>query len=118
MQCKCMSGIIRCSRDVTLVKFLELTPLENQPSLTVFPEWCNQPECNVAKYMGKNAGVCHGKFPVAFLADQIFYRGTLTLTSADIDIPLPCILIFTGMFIFGMFDFLRRFRRSLLKFAF
>ena len=117
MLCECISGVIRCSREVLLVKFLELTPLENQPSLTVLNEWCNQAECNVAKYMEKNAGVCHGKFLVAFvLADQIFYRGTVTLTSADIDNRLPCILTFTGML--STFDFLRRFRRSLQKFAY
>ena len=116
MQCACKSGIIRCSREVSLVKFLELTPLGNQRSLTVFTERCNQPECNVAKYMDKNADVCHGKFPVAFVADQIFYRGTLTFTSADIDIRLSCILTSTGML--STFDFLGRFRRSLQKFAY
>lgn len=116
MQCACISGIIRCSREVSLVKFLELTPLENQRSLTVFTEWCNQPECNVAKYMEKNTGVCHGKFPVAFVAHQIFYRGILTLTSADIDIRLPCNLTFTGML--STFDFFRKFRRSPQKFAY
>ena len=84
MQCACISGIIQCSRKVSLVQFLELTPPENQPiGAVTFTESCNHPECNVAKYMEKNAGVCHGKFPVAFVADQIFYRGTLTLTSIE-----------------------------------
>ncbi|XP_015753284.1 PREDICTED: kielin/chordin-like protein [Acropora digitifera] len=71
MQCTCISGIIRCSREVSLVKFLELTPLEDQPSFTVFTEWCNQPECNVAKYMEKNAGVCHA----CRWNDKIYYDG-------------------------------------------
>ena len=112
MQCACTSGIIQCSRKVSLVKFLELTPLENQPIRAVtFTESCNQWVCNVAKYMEKNAGVCHGKFPVAFVADGIFNRGTFTLTSTDIDVRLPCILTFTSML--STFDFLKRFRRSL-----
>ena len=111
MQCACTSGIIQCSRKVSLVKFLELTPPEDPPiGAVTFTESCNQPECNVAKYMEKNAGVCHGKFPVAFVADRIFYHGTFSLTSTDIDVRLPCILTFTGML--STFDFLRRFRRS------
>ena len=120
MQCACTSGIIHCSRKVSLVKFLELTPLENPPIHAVtFTELCNQSECSVAKYMEKNAGVCYGKFPVAFVADRIFYHGTFSLTSTDIDVRLPCILTFTGML--STFDFLRslrRFRRSLQKFAY
>ena len=112
MHCACISGIMQCSREVSLVTFLENQPI----GAVTFTQRCNQPECNVAKYMEKNAGVCHGKFPVAFVADQIFYRGTLTLTSADIDIRLPSILTFTGML--STFDFLRRFRRSLKKFAY
>ncbi|XP_015780085.1 PREDICTED: uncharacterized protein LOC107357960 [Acropora digitifera] len=71
MQCACISGIIRCSREVSLVKFLELTPLENQRSLTVFTERCNQPECNVAKYMEKNTGVCHA----CRWNDKLYYDG-------------------------------------------
>ena len=115
MQCACTSGIIHCSRKVSLVKFLELTPLENPPIHAVtFTELCNQSECNVAKYMEKNAGVCYGKFLLAFVADRIFYHGTFSLTSTDIDVRLPCILTFTGML--STFDFLRRFRRSLLKY--
>ncbi|XP_044169377.1 uncharacterized protein LOC122953512 [Acropora millepora] len=56
MLCACLSGIIQCSREVWLVTFLELT----QPiGAVTFTESCNQPECNVAKYMEKNAGVCH-----------------------------------------------------------
>ena len=95
MQCACTSGIIQCSRKVSLVKFLELTPLKNQPiGAVTFTESCNQSECNVAKYMEKNAGVCHSKFPVAFVADGIFYCGTST--STDIGVRLPRILTFTG----------------------
>ena len=120
MQCECTSGIIHCSRKVSLVKFLELAPLENPLIHAVtFTELCNQSECNVAKYMEKNAGVCYGKFPLAFVADRIFYHGTFSLTSTDIDVRLPCILTFTGML--NTFDFLRslgRFRRSLQKFAY
>ena len=81
MQCACVSGIIQCSREVSLInyKFLELTQLEHQPIRAVaFTDSCNQPECNVANYVEKNAGVCHGKLPVAFVADGIFYRGTHT----------------------------------------
>ena len=112
MQCACTSGIIQCSRKVSLVKFLELTPLENQLiGAVTFTESCNQSECNVAKYMEKNAGVCHGKFPVAFVADGIFYCGTFTSTITGIDVRLPCILTFTKML--STFDFLKRFRRSL-----
>ena len=112
MLCACLSGIIQCSREVWLVTFLELTPLKNQPiGAVTFTESCNQSECNVAKYMEKNAGVCHGKFPVAFVADGIFYRGSFTSTSTDIDVRLPCILTFTRML--STFDFLKRFRRSL-----
>ena len=70
----------------------------------------------MAKYMEKNAGVCYGKFPLAFVADRIFYHGTFSLTSTDIDVRLPCILTFTGML--NTFDFLRRFRHSLRKFAY
>ena len=113
MLCACLSGIIQCSREVWLVTFLELT----QPiGAVTFTESCNQPECNVAKYMEKNAGVCHGKFPVAFVADRIFYHGTFSLTSTDINVRLPCILTFTGML--STFDFPRRFRCSLQKFAY
>lgn len=112
MQCACTNGIIQCSRKVSLVKFLELTPLENQLiGAVTFTESCNQSECNVAKYMEKNAEVCHGKFPVAFVADGIFYRRTFTSTSTDIDVRLPCISTFTRMLI--TLDFLKRFRRSL-----
>ena len=111
MQCACTSGIIQCSRKVSLVKFLELTPLKNQPiGAVTFTESCNQSECNVAKYMEKNAEICHGKFPVAFVADEIFYRGTFTSTSTDIDVRLPCISTFTRMLI--TLDFLKRFPRS------
>ena len=64
----------------------------------------------MAKYMEKKAGVCHGTFPVAFVAGGIFYRGTFTLTSTGIDVQLPCILTFSGML--STFDFLRMLRRS------
>ena len=99
MQCACTSGIIQCSRKVSLVKFLELTPLKNQPiGAVTFTESCNQSECNVAKYMEKNAGVCHSKFPVAFAADGIFYYGAFTSTSTDIGVRLPRILTFTKIY--------------------
>ncbi|XP_015780086.1 PREDICTED: kielin/chordin-like protein [Acropora digitifera] len=68
MQCACVSGIIQCSRVVSLVSFLKL----NQPiGAVTFTESCNQSECNVAKYMEKNAGVCHA----CRWNDKLYYDG-------------------------------------------
>ena len=112
MHCACTSGIIQCTRKVSLVKFLELTPLENQPiRAATFTESCNQSQCNVAKYMEKKAGVCHGKVSLLFVAGGIFYRGTFTLTSTDIDVRLARILTFSGRLL-SAFNFLRRLCRS------
>ncbi len=62
IQCSCIQGKINCSRIVVLLaSFLLSTEVASE--LNMFIEHCNQMDyCNVANFMKKNRGVCHGKF--------------------------------------------------------
>ena len=66
--------------------------------------------------MEKNAGVCHGKFPVAFVADQIFLSWNFNFDKHRH--RYSAALYFDLYWLLSTFDFLRRFRRSLQKFAY
>jgi len=61
MECKCVQGKIQCSRKLVLASFLLFTQTIQNASEITFTEDCNQMECNVATYMKRNNGVCHGK---------------------------------------------------------
>ena len=63
MKCACVHGKIQCSRTVVFVSFLQLTssPVPRLASDQKFTEHCNQTECNVAKFMMLNKGVCNGE---------------------------------------------------------
>ena len=62
MQCSCKQGVINCSREVVLASFLVFTHKIQIASETTFKEHCNQTDCNVANFVRRNYGVCHGKF--------------------------------------------------------
>ena len=55
IECRCVQSNIHCSRELVVTSLL-LT-IQN-----TFAENCSQAECNVATYLKKNSGVCHGKY--------------------------------------------------------
>ena len=62
MQCSCIRGKINCKRKLILASFLLFTHKIQLASESTFTEHCNQGDCNVANFMKRNHGVCHGKF--------------------------------------------------------
>lgn len=61
IECSCVQGKIHCSRKLVFTSFLIFTQKIKKASENTFTEDCNQTECNVAIYMTRNNGVCHGK---------------------------------------------------------
>ena len=51
-QCTCNGGNINCSRELSLL---------TSPQQETVRDDCNQKECNVARYVQKNHGVCKGE---------------------------------------------------------
>ena len=60
IDCRCVQGTIYCSRKVVLASFLLFTQKLQVANEVTFTEYCNQTECNVATYIKRNKGICHG----------------------------------------------------------
>ena len=60
IDCRCAQGTISCSRKIILASFLLFTQKLQLANEITFTEDCNQTECNVAKYIKRNKGICHG----------------------------------------------------------
>lgn len=62
IECRCVQRKIHCSRKLVLASFQLFDRKIRKDDEITFTEDCNQTElCNVASYLKRNNGICHGK---------------------------------------------------------